>query len=73
MLKLTVKTRADGLIKILDCPSGKMGVLDCSEESKGVNKLARVGEPGLPLPPQRQGQLEGDQLMERETEGLGGV
>ena len=32
-----------------------------------------MGEPGLPLPPQRQGQLEGDQLMERETEGLGGV
>ena len=23
-----------------------------SEESKGVNKLARVGEPGLPLPAQ---------------------
>ena len=44
-----------------------------SEESKGVNKLARVGEPGLPFPPQRQGQVEGDQLMERETEGLGGV
>ena len=44
-----------------------------SEESKGVNKLASVGEPELPLPAQRLGQLEGDQLMEKETEGLGGV
>ena len=44
-----------------------------SEESKGVNKLARVGEPELPLPAQRLGPLEGDQLMERETEGLEGV
>ena len=44
MLKLTVKTRADGVIKILDCPSGKMGVLDCSEESEGVKKLPRVGD-----------------------------
>ena len=43
MLKLTVKTRADGVIKILDCPSGKMGVLDCSEESEGVKKFPRVG------------------------------
>ena len=43
MLKLTVKTSADSLIKILDCPSGKMGVLDCSEESEGVKKFPRVG------------------------------
>ena len=43
MLKLTVVTTADGVIKILDCPSGKMGVLDCSEETEGVKKLPRVG------------------------------
>ena len=64
MIKLTVKTRADGVIKILDCPSGKMGLLDCSEESEGVKKLARVGaglgETGHPLPTERQGKLEGD-------------
>ena len=30
-------------------------------------------EAGLILPPKRQWKLEGDQLMERETEGLGGV
>ena len=43
MLKLTVKTRADGVIKILGRPSGEMGVLDCSEESEGVKKFPRVG------------------------------
>ena len=77
MLKLTVKTRAEGVIKILGLPSGELGVLDCSEESEGVKKFlewgAGVGEAGLILPPERQGKLEGDQLMERETEGLGWV
>ena len=34
---------------------------------------AGVGEAGLILPTERQGKLEGDQLIERETEGLGGV
>ena len=43
MLKLTVKITADGVIKILDCPSGEMGVLDCSEETEGEKKLPRVG------------------------------
>ena len=43
MLKLTVVTTADGVIKILDCPSGEMGVLDCSEESEGVETFPRVG------------------------------
>ena len=73
MLKLTVKTRADGLIKILDRPSGEMGVLDCSEESEGVKKLPRVGvgvgEAGLILPTERQGKLEGDQLMRGRQKG----
>ena len=32
-----------------------------------------MGEAGLILPPERQGKLEGDQLTEREIEGLGGV
>ena len=32
-----------------------------------------MGEAGLILPSERHGQLDGDQLMERETEGLGGV
>ena len=77
MLKLTVKTRADGLIKILDRPSGEMGVLDCSEESEGVKKLPRAGGNSggswAHPPHERQGKLERDQLMERETEGLGGV
>ena len=43
MLKLTVETAADRVIKILDCPSGEMGVLDCSEETEGEKKLPRVG------------------------------
>ena len=34
---------------------------------------AGVGEACLILPPERQVKLEGDQLMERETDGLGGV
>ena len=60
MLKLTVKTTADGVIKILDCPSGELGVLDCSEETEGVKKLPRVGvgvgEAGFILPTERQGE-----------------
>ena len=32
-----------------------------------------MGEACLILPPERQVKLEGDQLMERETDGLGGV
>ena len=44
MLKLTVKTTADGVIKILDCPSGAMRVLDCSEGTEREKKLPRLGE-----------------------------
>ena len=42
-----------------------------------VKKLPTMGagvrETGLILPTERQGKLEGDQLIEREIEGLGGV
>ena len=56
MLKLTVKITTDGVIKILDCPSGEMGVLDCSEETEGEKKLPRVGGKSAeswPHPPPR--------------------
>ena len=73
MLKLTVKITTDGVIKILDCPSGEMGVLDCSKETEGEKKLPRVGvgvgEAGLILPTERQGKLEGDQLMRGRQKG----
>ena len=40
---MTVKITADGVIKILDCPSGEMGVLDSSEKTGRERNLPRVG------------------------------
>ena len=80
MLKLTVKTTADGVIKILDCPSGAMRVLDCSEGTEGEKKLPRLGEGAgrsggsWAHPPLREtGEVRREPTDGGETEGLGGV